>query len=170
MSVRTEENLTLAEAARIMRDAVKDRSYRATPLGLEVAKYYRWKKNEWGATATTLRDYEAPLALLALDHADLELQDFEPPIGTERLREFWDLHWADRSPRTRAKILSILRDFFGWAVNERKDGPSTSGSSTATPRRPCGLRSAEASSGARSTGKPSFGSSPRNHACVIASP
>ena len=103
-----------------MRDALKDRSYRATPLGLEVAKYYRWKKNEWGATPSTLRDYEAPLALLALDHADLELTDFEPPLGTERIREFWERHWGDRSPRTRKKILSILRDFFAWSVREGK--------------------------------------------------
>jgi hypothetical protein len=65
--------LTLAEAARMMREALRDRSYRSTPLGLEVARYYRWKKNEWGATADTLRDYEAILAKLALDHADLEL-------------------------------------------------------------------------------------------------
>jgi site-specific recombinase XerC len=99
---------------------VKDRTYRGTPIGLEVAKYYRWKKNEWGATPSTLRDYEAPLGLLALDHADLELGDFEPPLGTERLREFWERHWAERSPRTRKKILSILRDFFAWAVREGK--------------------------------------------------
>ena len=112
--------LTLGDAALMLREAVKDRSYRATPLGLEVARYYRWKKNEWGATASTLRDYEAPLARLALDHADLELADFEPPIGTERLREFWDRHWSELSPRTRAKVLSILRDFFAWAVREGK--------------------------------------------------
>jgi hypothetical protein len=65
--------LTLAEAARMMREALRDRSYRSTPLGLEVARYYRWKKNEWGATAETLRDYEAILAKLALDHADLDV-------------------------------------------------------------------------------------------------
>jgi integrase len=70
-----------------------------------------------GLDASRLR---APLALLALDHADLELGDFEPPVGTERLREFWDRHWADRSPRTRKKVLSILRDFFAWAVREGK--------------------------------------------------
>jgi integrase/recombinase XerC len=112
-------DLTLAAAARMMRDAVKDRSYRATPLGLEVARYYRWKRNEWGATDTTLRDYEAILARLSLFFADLGLADFEPPIGTERLREFWDHHWGEKSPRTRAKVLSVLRDFFAWACRER---------------------------------------------------
>jgi integrase/recombinase XerD len=110
--------LTLADAARMMREALRDRSYRATPLGLEVARYHRWKKNEWGATAETLRDYEAILAKLALDHADLELADFEPPIGTERLREFIDNRWGERTPRTRAKVISVLRDFFAWSVRE----------------------------------------------------
>jgi site-specific recombinase XerD len=111
--------LTLADAARMMREALRDRSYRATPLGLEVARYYRWKKNEWGATAETLRDYEAILAKLALDHADLELSDFAPPVGTERLREFIDNRWGERTPRTRAKVISVLRDYFAWSVRER---------------------------------------------------
>src|SRR5829696_2730794 len=73
--------LTLGEAARIMREAVKDKSYRATPVGLEVAHFIRWFRNEYGATSETLRDYEAILAKLAIDHADLELADFEPPDG-----------------------------------------------------------------------------------------
>jgi site-specific recombinase XerC len=103
----------------MMRDALRDRSYRATPLGLEVARYYRWKKNEWGATAETLRDYEAILAKLALFHADLELSDFTPPVGTERLRETWDHFWGERSARTRAKVRSVWVDFFEWAVRER---------------------------------------------------
>ena len=111
--------LTIAAAARIVREAVKDRSYGATPLGLEVRKYYRWKKNEWGATAETLRDYEAILAKLALFFADLELADFAPPVGTERLRECWDHHWGERSPRTRGKVRSVWIDFFEWAVRER---------------------------------------------------
>jgi hypothetical protein len=111
----SDARLTLADAARMMRETLRDRSYRATPLGLEVARYCRWK-NEWGATAETLRDYEAILAKLALDHADLHLGDFEPPVGTERLREFIDSRWGERTGRTRAKVISVLRDFFAWAV------------------------------------------------------
>lgn len=113
---------TLAEitfASRIVRQAVKDRSYRATPLGLEVARYYRWKKTEWGATKETMRDYEAILAKTALYHADLELRDFEPPVGQERLRECWDHYWGDRAARTRAKVRSVWVDFFDWAGRER---------------------------------------------------
>jgi site-specific recombinase XerC len=117
--VTAAERLTLADAARMIREAVKDRSYRATPLGLEVARYYRWKKNEWGATPATLCDYEAILARLALYFADLELADFAPPVGVERLRECWDFHWGDRTPRTRAKVRSVWVDFFEWAVRER---------------------------------------------------
>jgi site-specific recombinase XerC len=108
----------LAWASRVVRDAVKDRSYRATPLGLKVARYCRWKKNEWGATIETMRDYERTLAWLALDHADLDLVDFEPPVGTERVREFLEHRWGDRTARTRAKNLSIIRDFFRWSVRE----------------------------------------------------
>jgi integrase len=112
-------SLTLAESAKNIREALKDRSYRATPLGLEVARYYRWKKNEWGAKPDTLRDYEAILAKLAVFFADLELGDFAPPVGTERLRECWDYFWGERAPRTRAKVRSVWIDFFEWGVRER---------------------------------------------------
>jgi integrase/recombinase XerD len=107
---------SLAAAAKVVRDAVKDKAYRSTPIGLTAARYLRWKRFEWGATPATLRDYEIPLAYLSLDHADLELADFEPPHGRERIRAFLDARWGSRSPRTRAKNLSILRDFFRWAV------------------------------------------------------
>jgi integrase/recombinase XerD len=100
------------------RDALKDGTYRRTPIGVEVARYLRWKRVEWGATPDTLRDHEAILAKLAVDHADLELADLEPTVGTERLREFIDERWGDRTPRTRAKVISVLRDFCARAVRE----------------------------------------------------
>jgi integrase/recombinase XerC len=112
--------LTLAEAARMMREAVKDKSYRSTLLGLEVAHFMRWFRNEYGATAETLRDYESILSKLAIDHADLELADFEPPIGTTRLREFIDRRWGDSAPRTRKKVRAVLMSFFKWAQAEFK--------------------------------------------------
>jgi site-specific recombinase XerD len=102
----------------MMRDAVKDRSYRATPLGLEVARYIRWKRNEWGAEETTIRDYEAQLRNLALFFADLELADFQPPVGIERLREALDFYWGSAAPRTRNKVRSCWIDFFEWAIRE----------------------------------------------------
>ncbi len=114
----TVTTLELQSAARILRDALRDESYRSTPLGLEVARYIRWKRNEWGATPETIRDYEPILARLALFHADLELADFAPPVGVERCRECWDHYWGDLTPRTRAKVLSVWRDFFDWAIRE----------------------------------------------------
>jgi hypothetical protein len=48
-----------------------------------------------------LRDYEAILAKLAIDHADLGVHDFEPPDGTTRLGEFIDERWSEAAPRTR---------------------------------------------------------------------
>jgi integrase len=112
--------LTLGEAARIMREAVKDKSYRSTPVGLEVAHFIRWFRNEYGATDETLRDYEAILAKLAIDHADLELAAFEPPTGTTRLREFIDERWGDAAPRTRKKVRAVLMSFFKWSQAEFK--------------------------------------------------
>jgi site-specific recombinase XerC len=97
-------SLTFPEASRIIR---------------EVDRYIRWKRNEWGATPDTLRDYESVLAKLALYHADLELADFVPPVGTERLRACWDHYWGERAARTRAKVRSVWVDFFDWAVRER---------------------------------------------------
>ncbi len=64
--------LTLGEAARIIREAVKDNSYRKTPLGQLVGRYLRWFRNEYGATDSTIRDYEAVLARMSLLLADRE--------------------------------------------------------------------------------------------------
>jgi integrase len=112
--------LDLREAARIVREAVKDKSYRGTPLGLEVAAFLRYFKTEFGATPESCRDYEAILAKFAIDHADLELHEFEPPMGTTRLREFIASRWADRSPRTKKKVRAVLMSFFKWAQGEFK--------------------------------------------------
>lgn len=114
--------LTLAQASRTLRDALKDKTYRATPLGLEAARYIRWKRSEWGATAETIRDYESVLARTCLFFSDLELRDFETPVGTERLRECWDHFWGDKAGRTRAKVRSVWVDFFDWACREARGG------------------------------------------------
>ena len=109
----------LADAARIVRDAMRDKSYRSTPIGLEVGRYVRWKRSEWGAQPNTMLVYEQILAKFALHHADLELVDFAPPVGTERVREFLGHHWGEAKASTRARNLAVVRDFFRWAVRER---------------------------------------------------
>lgn len=109
-------DLTLEAAALMLRDAVRDKSYRTTELGGVVGHYMRQKK--WGGAAeNTLTAYESVLASFTLHHADLELKDFEPPLGTERLMEFLDARWSGAAPLTRARNLAVVRDFFAWAVS-----------------------------------------------------
>jgi integrase/recombinase XerD len=105
--------LTLGEAARIIREAVKDKSYRKTPLGQLVGRYLRWFRNEYGATESTIRDYEAILARMSLLLADREPLE----VSTEDLREVIDT-WAMRHARTRAKVTSVIRAFWVWAEEE----------------------------------------------------
>ena len=100
--------LTLAEAARIIREAVKDKSYRKTPLGQLVGRYLRWFRNEYGATESTIRDYEAVLARMSLLLADREPLE----VSTEDLREVIDT-WAMRHARTRAKVTSVIPSLLG---------------------------------------------------------
>jgi hypothetical protein len=106
--------LTLADAAAMLRDAVKDKGYRAYPLGQDAEAYLRAKRKR--LTTASYRDYEGGLDKFVRYFLDLRLQDFEPPIGTRRAEEFLDAQYGDRAARTHNKNLSILRDFFKWAV------------------------------------------------------
>jgi len=105
--------LTWGEVALMMRAAVKDKSYQRTPVGVMVARYLRWFKNEWGCTAATYRDYEAILARMSLTLADRELIE----VSTEDLRAVIDL-WGDQAARTRQKVTSIIRAFWSWCEEE----------------------------------------------------
>jgi len=58
--------LTRGEAARIIREVVKDKSSRKTPLGQFVGRYLRCFRNDDGATDSTIRDSEAVLARMSL--------------------------------------------------------------------------------------------------------
>jgi integrase/recombinase XerD len=50
------------------------------------------------------------------------------------LREFIDHRWGERTPGTRAKVISVLRDYFAWAVRER-DLPGNPASPIFRPRK-----------------------------------
>jgi site-specific recombinase XerC len=109
------DRLTLVDAYRMVHeDQVKDKSYRAFPLGQEAGHYLRMKRKR--LTKSSYRDYESSLDKLARFFPHLELADFEPPVGTERLEEFLDVQWGAREPRTYNKNLSIMCDFFKWQV------------------------------------------------------
>lgn len=105
--------LTPGALARMIREAVQDRSYEATPLGTMVARYIRWMRNEWGATPATLRDYEAILARMSLTLADRELIE----VSIDDLRMVIDL-WAAQSSRTRQKVTSVVRAFWAWCEEQ----------------------------------------------------
>jgi hypothetical protein len=92
------------------RELMKDKSYRALPLGLRAGDYLRAKRRR--LTESSYRDYESILDKLARYFADLDLQDLEPPVGTERLEEFLHHQWGERDGRTFNKALSVLHDFF----------------------------------------------------------
>ena len=101
--------LTILEAQRIVREAVRDKSYQLFPLGQEAAVYLRAKRKR--LTDSSYRDYESCLDKLARYYMDLELADLEPPNGTSLLEEFLDAKWGDGAPRTYNKNLSIVSDF-----------------------------------------------------------
>jgi integrase len=103
-----------AVVARLNRDRMRDKSYQLTPLGAEVAAYLRQKRKR--LTDASMRAYESSLDKLARHFADLELADFEPPVGTERIEEYLDEHWGQKAPGTYNVNLSITGDFFKWAV------------------------------------------------------
>jgi integrase len=105
--------LTPAQAAQIMLEAVRDKSYRSGALGMLVGQYIRWFRNEWGATEATIRDYESILARMSL-----MLEDRDPiNVSIEDLREVIDL-WAGKSARTRQKVTSVVRAFWAWAEEQ----------------------------------------------------
>jgi site-specific recombinase XerD len=110
---KRDTNLTLAQASRIMRKAMKDQSYRATPLGELVGRYIRLMRNDYGATPSTIRDYDAILARMSLTLADKESID----VQTDDLRDVIDL-WADQSSRTRQKVTSVIRAFWTWMEDD----------------------------------------------------
>ncbi len=101
--------LTVAQAAQILREAMRDKSYQLLPLGQEAAMYLRAKRKR--LTDSSFRDYESCLDKLARYFPVSELADFEPPDGTMRLEEFLHAHWGGSEPRTYNKNLSIVKDF-----------------------------------------------------------
>lgn len=114
MSALHHDSLTLAQAARIMREAVRDKTYQLYPMGEEAARYLRSKRKR--LTDSSFRGYEGSLDKLARHFPDLRLEDFELPVGAERLEEFLDDRWGDSAPGTYNVNHAYLTDFFRWQV------------------------------------------------------
>lgn len=97
----------------MIREAMRDQSYRATPLGTMVGRYIRWMRNEFGATPATVRDYEAILSRMCLLLADREPIE----VSIEDLRDVIDT-WGMRTARTRQKVTSVIRAFWAWMEDQ----------------------------------------------------
>lgn len=103
--------MQLAEAARIMRDSMKNKVYlTAARMGDDVAMYLRVRRKE--LTDHSLDAYESTLNSFATFYGDLTLADFEPPVGTTRVEEWLDVRWGDAKPATYNRHLAVIRDFF----------------------------------------------------------
>lgn len=111
----TPEALAFAASVRqATRNLVRDKSYRATPIGGEIGRFLR--KLRWeNASENTLLSYETTLARLAYDFADRELVD----LTTEDLRGFLDEHWGESASATRRQRLAAVKSFYAYAVEER---------------------------------------------------
>jgi integrase len=54
------------------------------------------------------------------------IEDFEPPVGTERVEDWLEHYWGSLSPATYNKNLSIVRELFRWhRVRGRLQGDPT---------------------------------------------
>jgi integrase len=90
----------------MMRDAVKDRSYRATPLGLEVARYIRWKRNEWGARKARSATTRPSCATSRCSSPTSSCRPRSRPSGSNGSARCSTTTGATPRPRTRNKVRS----------------------------------------------------------------
>lgn len=104
----------LVQIAPLIRDAMRDKTYQLTPIGAEAAEYLRVKRKR--LTPSSFITYEGSLDKLARFFPDLQVSDFEPPTGTQRLEEYLDQMWGSAAPRTYNQNLSVTKDFFRFQI------------------------------------------------------
>lgn len=110
MTVETVDVLTVEQAARILRAAIKDKTYLDLPLGQDVKAYLRVKRKR--LTRESEIAWENTLHKLVQEFPDLRVEDFEPPRGTELIEQFMDDAWGHLSPGYFNRQLTIINDFF----------------------------------------------------------
>jgi integrase/recombinase XerC len=120
-SLSTPPALTLADAARMLREAMRDRSYvNDTGLGRDVDHFLTYFKTERGKTENTCVSYEYCLAKLATFYAHLALSDFEGKHGTNLIRDFLREEYSDVAGGTWNTRVATLKAFFKWAFEEER--------------------------------------------------
>ena len=113
--------MDLAAMIRAVEHAMRDGTWKRSPIGAEVAAYLR--ALQWASHPdTTLDAYTHVLGLLALRHADWPdgLAGFCTPAGPEYLREFLTAEWGGAAAATKRQRTSIVRSLFRWAALERR--------------------------------------------------
>jgi site-specific recombinase XerD len=115
----TRGSLTVAEAAMMLRELVKDRGYvDETGLGREVDSFLTYFRTERGKTEGTITSYEYTLARLAIYYADLTFADFEGRTGTTLIRDFLREKYGDCAGSTWNTKVATVKAFFKWAHEE----------------------------------------------------
>ena len=145
---------------------MRDKSYQLLPMGMEAAAYLRMKRKR--LTKGSYRKYESALDKLARYFPDLEPRDFEPPVGTQRLEEFMDVHWGPEraEPRTYNSNLSVVKDFFRHlAARGELVGDPTLRSSAPRHATRTARRSARTSSAASSPARRIYATGSRSGCC-----
>jgi len=98
-----------AEAARLREVAIKDKSYRTTPIGQLAGRYLDGLAFD-NYSAKTITERERVLAYLALDYAHRQPGE----LTTDELRDFL-ARWKDAAVNYRRSLVSTVRVFFEWA-------------------------------------------------------
>lgn len=103
----------LQQLAPMMREAMRrDRAHETCRLWDDVAPYLRAKHRT--AAPATHAEAESTLIRLVRFFPEARIEDFEPPIGTERVEEWMEAMWGNLAAATYNKNLSITREFFKW--------------------------------------------------------
>lgn len=102
--------MILARAAELAENAVKDKTYRLTPIG-RIGGEFLDEQAFNNQSAKTVDGREQTVAWLALFYAHLDPSD----LTTDHLKRFLHHFWRDAAPNTRAKHVSGVRVFSEWA-------------------------------------------------------
>lgn len=104
--------MILAAAAELREDAIKDKTYRLTPIG-RIAGEFLDEQTFNNQSLKTVRNREQTLAWLALDYAHL----IPSQLTIEHFRAFLHQHWKESAPNTKAMHATGLRVFSEWAFD-----------------------------------------------------
>lgn len=102
--------LSFDQWSRMLSDPIADKAYLESQLGQAVGRYLSWKEHEWGAAASTIREYEHALARLCV------LNGGKAPgeIMVDDLRTVRELY----VPSQHKKVTSAFKDCFRWLYEE----------------------------------------------------